>query len=76
MARFFSRLLRIRWAVALRVARRVARELQDAHGRLEPAERARLFELIKRSGGRPRRLSGREHREVLRLTKKAAGRFA
>ena len=75
MARFFSRLLRIRWAVALRTARRVARELHDAHGRLEPAERARLAALIKRSGGRPQRLS-REHGEVVRLTKMAAGRLA
>ena len=67
MARFFSRLLRIRWAVALRIARRVARELHDAHGRLEPAER---------SGGRPQRLSRSERDEVVRLTKKAAGWLA
>ena len=76
MARFFSRLLRIRWAVALRIARRVARELQDAHGRLEPAERARLAEYLKRSGGRPQRLSRSERDEVVRLTKKAAGWLA
>ena len=76
MARFFSRLLRIRWAVALRIARRVARELRHAHGRLEPAERARLAALIKRSGGRPQWLSRGEHAEVVRLTKKAAGPLA
>lgn len=76
MARFFSRLLRVRWAAALRIARRVARGLHDAHGRLEPAERARLAALIKRSGGRPQRLSRSEHGEVVRLTKKAAGRLA
>ena len=76
MARFFSRLLRIRWAVALRIARRVARKLHDAHGRLEPAERVRLAELIKRSGGRPQRLSRSERGEVVRLTKMASGRPA
>jgi len=76
MARFYSRLQRIRWAVALRIARRVAGELYAGYGRLEPAERARLAELIKRSGGRPQRLSRRECGEVLRLTKKAAGRLA
>jgi hypothetical protein len=82
MARFFSRLLRIRWTAALRIARQVARELDDAHGRhdahgrLEPAGRARPASLIKRSGGRPQRLSRSEHGEVVRLTKKAAGRLA
>jgi len=76
MARFFSRLLRMRWAVALRIARPVARELHDAHGRLEPAERARLAEYMKRSGGRPQRLSRSERGEVVRLTRKAAGRPA
>ena len=76
MARFFARLLRVRWAVALRVARRVARELRDAHGRLEPEERARLAELVRRSGGRPQRLSRSERGEVIRLTRKAVGRLA
>ena len=76
MARFFSRLLRIRWAIALRIARRVARGLHDAHGRLEPVERARLAALIKRSGGRPQRLSRSERGEVVRLTKMASGRPA
>ena len=76
MARFFSRLLRTGSAIALRIARRVARELHDAQGRLEPAERARLAELIKRSGGRPQRLSRSERGEVVRLTKTAAGRLA
>lgn len=76
MARFFSRLLRIRSAIALRLARRVARELHDAHGRLEPAERARLAELIKRSGGHPKRLSRSDRGEMLGLTKTAAGRLA
>ena len=76
MARFFSRLLRMRWAAALRVARRIAREFHDTHGRLEPAERTRLAALINRSGGRPQRLSRSEHGEVVRLTTKAAGRLA
>ena len=76
MAWFFSRLLLVRWAVALRIARRVAQELRDAHGRLDPEERARLSELLKRSGGRPQRLSRHERGEVVRLTKKAAGRLA
>ena len=76
MARFFARLLRVRWAIALRIARRVASELHGAYGRLEPAERARLAELIKRSGGRPQRLSRSERGEVVRLTKTAAGRLA
>ena len=76
MAQFFSRLLHIRWAVGLRVARQVARELRDAHGRLEPAERARLAELLRRSGGRPQRLSWRERGEMVRLTQKATRRPA
>ena len=76
MARFFASLLRVRWAVALRVARRVARELRDAHGRLEPQERARLAELLRRSGGRPQRLSRSERGEVVRLARKAVGRLA
>ena len=75
MARFFSRLLRIRWAIALRIAR-VARELHDAHGRRRPAERARLAELIKRSRGRSQRLSRSERGEVVGLTKNEAGRLA
>jgi hypothetical protein len=72
MARFFSRLLRIRWAGA----RRAARDLHDGYGRLEPAGRARLAELIKRSGGRPQRLSRSERGETVRPTRKAAGRLA
>jgi hypothetical protein len=76
MARLFARLLRVRWAVALRVARRVALELRNAHGRLEPDERARLAELVRRSGGRPQRLSRRERGEVVWLTRKAVGRLA
>lgn len=76
MAWFFARLLRVRWAIALRVARRVARELRDAHGRLEPDERARLAELVRRSGGRPQRLSRSERGEVVRLTRKAVARLA
>jgi hypothetical protein len=85
MARFFSRLLRMRWAVALRFARRAARELHDAHDRQElhdahdrqePAERARLAALIRRSRGRPHRLSRSEHGEVVRLTRQATGRPA
>jgi hypothetical protein len=74
MAWFFSRLLRVRWALALRIARRVAVELRSAHGRLEPEERARLGELVRRSGGRPQRLSRGERGEVVRLTMKAVGR--
>jgi hypothetical protein len=76
MARFVERLQRMRWAVAMRIARRVALELHAGYGRLEPAERTRLAELIKRSGGRPQRLSRSECGEVVRLTKKAAGRLA
>jgi len=76
MAWFYSQLLRVRWAVALRIARRVASELRAAHGRLEPEERARLGELLRRSGGRPQRLSRGERREVVRLTMKAAGRVS
>jgi hypothetical protein len=76
MTRFFARLLRVRWAVALRVARRVALELRDAHGRLAPEERTRLAELVRRSGGRPQRLSRSERAEVVGLTRKAVGRLA
>ena len=64
---------RVRWEVALRMARRVAHELQLAHGRLEPDERRRLGELLKSSGGRPARLSRPERGEIVRLTRKAAG---
>ena len=74
MTRFLSRLMRIRWALALRIAQRVAAEVREAHGRLEPEERARLGELVKRSRGRPQRLSRDERGEVVRLTTKAAGR--
>jgi hypothetical protein len=73
MALWFSRLLRIRWALALGIARRVASELRDAHGRLEPEERARLSELVRRSAGRLQRLSRGERGELIRLTLKAIG---
>ena len=76
VTRLSSHLPRVRWQLALRIARRVALELKDAHGRLEPDERRRLGELMKRSGGRPQRLSRRERAEVLRLTRKAVGRLA
>jgi hypothetical protein len=62
--------------MASRIAHRVALELKDAHGRLEPDERRRLGELIKRSGGRPQRLSRGERGEVVQLTRKAVGRHA
>jgi hypothetical protein len=73
LARVLSFVLRVRWQVALRMARRVAHEMQIAHGRLEPEERRRLGELLRHSGGRPMRLSQPERREVARLTQKAAG---
>jgi hypothetical protein len=76
MARLLSRLLRVRWDVALGVGRGVALELRDAHDRLEPRERARLGELVKRSGGRPQHLSRGERLEVVRLAVKAAGLLA
>jgi hypothetical protein len=72
-ARMLSLLLRVRWAVALQMAQRVAHELSVAHGRLEPEERRRLGELLRHSGGRPMRLSGQERIEVARLAQKAAG---
>ena len=72
-ARLLSLLLRVRWAVALQMARRIADELSAAHGRLEPDERRRLAELLRHSGGRPGRLSGQERSEVARLAQKAAG---
>jgi hypothetical protein len=73
IARVVSPLLRVRWEVALSVGRGVALELRDAHDRLEADERARLGELVKRSEGRPRQLSGGERVEVVRLAMKAAG---
>lgn len=73
IARVVSPLLRVRWEVALSVGRGVALELRDAHDRLEDHERARLGELIKRSEGRPRHLSGGERVEVVRLAMKAVG---
>ena len=73
LARLMALVLRVRWQVALEVARRVAHELHDAHGRLEPDERRRLAELIRHSGGRPTRLSRTERGEIARLAQKAAG---
>ena len=73
IARVVSPLLRVKWDVALSVGRGVALELRDAHDRLEGHERARLGELIKRSEGRPRHLSGGERVEVVRLAMKAVG---
>ena len=73
IARLVSPLLRVRWEVALSLGRGVALELRDAHDRLESDERARLGELVKRSEGRPRHLSGGERVEVVRLAMKAAG---
>jgi hypothetical protein len=73
LTRVLSLVMRIRWEVALRIARRVAHELQVAHGRLEPDERQRLSELLRHSGGRPTRLSPTERSEIARLAKKAAG---
>ena len=72
-ARLLSPLLRVRWQVALLAVRRVAYELHNAHGRLEPDERRRLGELVRQSGGHPTRLSAPERREVARLAQKAAG---
>jgi hypothetical protein len=59
IARLVSPLLRVRWEVALSLGRGVAVELRDDNDRLEGDERARLGELVKRSEGRPRQLSGR-----------------
>jgi hypothetical protein len=73
LTRVLSLAMRVRWEVALRTARRVAHELQLAHGRLEPDERRRLGELLKNSGGRPTRLSRPERSEIVRLAQKAAG---
>jgi hypothetical protein len=72
-ARMLSLLMRVRWAIALQMARRVANELSAAYGRLDPDERQRLGELLRHSGGRPGRLSGQERMEVARLAQKAAG---
>jgi hypothetical protein len=65
--------MRVRWAVALRVARRVTQELRSAHGRLDTDERRRLAELVRHSGGRPTRLSRTELSEAARLAQKAVG---
>ena len=74
LTRLMALAMRVRWEVALRMASRVAHEAQLAHGRLEPDERRRLGELLRTSGGRPRRLSRPERGEIVRLAKKAAGR--
>jgi hypothetical protein len=73
LARVMSLALRVRWTVALQMARRAVHELQVAHGRLEPDERRRLGELLRNSAGRPMRLSRQERIEVARLAQKAAG---
>ena len=67
---FMARLVRFRWLLALRIARWVVMGFRDARGRLEPEERARLGELVRR----PRRLTSSERGEVARLTLKAVGR--
>jgi hypothetical protein len=43
--------------------------------RLEPAERRRVIELVRRGRGRPSRLSGRERRELAALIAKAEPRL-
>ena len=73
MARFFSLLTKVRWQVAVAMTTRVARELQTAHGRLDPDERRRLAELIRSSGGRPLRLTPKQRMEVALLARKASG---
>jgi hypothetical protein len=75
-ARLLSRVLHLRWEVALSVARGIALELRDAHDRLEPRERARLGELVKLSGGRPQQLAFGERVEMARLAMKAVGWLA
>ena len=73
VARVVSLVMRVRWQVAFRVARRILQELQTAQGRLEPEERRRLGELLRVSGGRLMRLSPQQRTEVARLAQKAAG---
>jgi hypothetical protein len=72
----FLRLLRFRWALALRLARWIVIASRNAHGRLEPEERARLGDLLIGSRGRPRRLSRGQRSEVARLALKAVGRLS
>lgn len=72
----FLRLLRFRWVLALRLARWIVIASRNAHGRLEPDERARLGDLLRRSRGRPRRLSRGQRSEVARLALKAVGRLS
>lgn len=43
--------------------------------RLEPQERRRVLELVRRGRGRPSRLSGRERRELAVLVAKAEPRL-
>jgi ABC-type phosphate/phosphonate transport system ATPase subunit len=43
--------------------------------RLDPDERRRVIELLRRARGRPSRLSGRERRELARLVAKAEPRL-
>jgi hypothetical protein len=42
--------------------------------KLEPQERRRIFELVRRGRGRPRNLSERDRRELARLIEKAEPR--
>ncbi|MTD43259.1 hypothetical protein GKE82_02785 [Conexibacter sp. W3-3-2] len=52
------------WLIALDVGREAHSHVTS---RLSPTERRQLFELVKRSGGRPSTLSARDRRQLQRL---------
>src|SRR4051794_20919706 len=61
-------------AVRLLALGEIALLARDHVGKLEPAERRRLLELVRQGRGRPRNLSERERDELSRLLAKAEPR--
>jgi hypothetical protein len=68
-----TRVRTVPWAVVIQLAMTARRHWQ----RLDPKDRARLAELLKKSQGRPNRLSAKERTDVRRLVAKLEpGEFA
>ena len=68
-----TRVRAVPWALIFQLAMTARKHWQ----RLEPKERARLAELLKKSQGRPNRLSARERADVRQLVAKLEpGQFA
>jgi hypothetical protein len=73
-SRFVGRLRRVPVARLIAIAE-LALLAREHLARLEPEERRRVVELIRRGRGRPSQLSARERRELARLVAKAEPRL-